>query len=72
MLKTMVKRKNGRPKNDQETATLEVTGAEPKLFDYLEDLRKMQGFGNSISAIARGFIWQEVNRLIEVKRLKQR
>jgi len=68
----MVKRKNGRPKNEEATATLEVTGAEPKLLAYLDDLQKMQGFGNSISAIARGFIWKEVNRLLESGRLKQR
>ena len=68
----MVKRKNGRPKNGEATATLEVTGAEPKLVAYLDDLLKMQGFGNSLSAIARGLIWKEVNRLIETGRLKQR
>jgi len=68
----MDKRKNGRPKNEEVADTLEVTGAEPKLRAYLEDLRKLQGFGNSVSAIARGFIWKEVNRLIEARRLKQR
>ena len=68
----MAKRKNGRPKNDEETKTLEVTGVEPKLLTYLEDLQKMQGFGNSLSAIARGFIWKEVNRLIEAGRLRGR
>jgi len=68
----MVKRKNGRPKNEEAAATLEVTGAESKLLAYLEDLRKLQGFGNSLSAIARGFIWKEVNRLIEAGRLKQK
>ena len=72
MLKTMVKRRNGRPKNQEKTSTLEVTGSEPKLLAYLEDLRKMQGFGNSMSAIARGFIWNEVNRLIAAGRLKQK
>lgn len=68
----MIKRKNGRPKNGEVAATLEVTGAEQKLLAYLDDLQKMQGFGNSMSAIARGFIWKEVNRLIESGRLKQR
>ena len=68
----MIAKKNGRPKNEEANATLEVTGAEPKLLAYLEDLRKMQGFGNSMSAIARAFIWKEVNRLIESGRLKQR
>lgn len=68
----MIKRKNGRPRNEEASKALEVTGVEPKLLDYLEDLRKLQGFGNSISAIARGFIWNEINRLIEAGRLKQR
>jgi hypothetical protein len=68
----MVKRRNGRPKNEETTRTLEVTGVEPKLLDYLEELRRKQGFGNSISAIARGFIWTEINRLIEAGRLKQK
>ena len=69
----MVKpKKNGRPRNEEPTSTLEVAGVEPRLLEYLEDLRKLQGFGNSISAIARGFIWLEVNRLIESGRLKQR
>ena len=68
----MIAKKNGRPKNEEANAALEVTGAEPKLLAYLEDLQKMQGFGNSLSAIARTFIWKEVNRLIESGRLKQR
>jgi hypothetical protein len=68
----MIKRKNGRPKNEEATSTLEVTGTEQKLLAYLDDLLKLQGFGNSKSAIARGFIWKEVNRLIETGRLKQR
>lgn len=68
----MIKRKNGRPKNAEAGSTLEVTGTEQKLLDYLDELQKMQGFGNSRSAIARGFIWKEVNRLIEARRLKER
>ncbi len=68
----MVKGKNGRPKNEEATSTLEVTGVEPKLLAYLKDLHKLQGFGNSTSAIARGLIWNEVNQLIASGRLKQR
>ncbi|MGE0357138.1 MAG: hypothetical protein AB7P08_09505 [Burkholderiales bacterium] len=45
---------------------------EPKLIEYLEELIELQGFGNSKSAIARQFIWKEVNRLIEAGRLPQR
>lgn len=65
-------RRNGRPPNENPSETIEVTGVEPKLMAYLNDLRKMDGFGNSISAIARGFVWKEINRLIEAGRLKQR
>lgn len=68
----MVQPKKGRPKNEEATSKLEVTGVEPKLLEYLEDIRKLQGFGNSLSAIARGFIWNEVNRLIAAGRIKQR
>lgn len=66
------RKKNGRPTNDEATTTLEVTGVEPKLIEYLKDLKAKQGFGNSLSAIARGFIWNEVNALIAANRLKER
>jgi len=62
--------KGGRPTND--SVSFELTGVEPKLLDYLQDLVDMQGFGGSKSAVARNFIWMEVNRLIEVHRLKER
>jgi hypothetical protein len=68
----MATRKNGRPNNTEKSATLEVTGVEPKLIEYLTDLKAKQGFGNSLSAIARGFIWNEVNRLIRDGRLTER
>lgn len=64
-------RKKGRPHNEEEADHFDVS-CEPKLVAYLEDLVKLQGFGNSKSAVARNFIWQEVNRLIEVRRLKER
>jgi len=62
--------KGGRPTND--SVSFELTGVEPKLLDYLQDLVEKQGYGNSKSAVARGFIWKEVNRLIEVHRLVER
>ncbi len=68
----VARKKKGRPKNEEASATIEVSGAEPKLVAYLKDILKLQGFGNSTSAIARAFIWKEVNRLIESGRLKQR
>jgi hypothetical protein len=66
------RKKKGRPSNNEPSESFDVTGVERKLLLYLEDLVTMQGFGNSKSAIARNFIWKEVNRLIEEKRLKQR
>lgn len=45
---------------------------ESKLISYLDELVGKQGFGNSRSAVARNFIWKEVNRLIEAERLKER
>ena len=66
------RKKKGRPTSIEPSESLEVTGVERKLLVYLDDLVKMQGFGNSKSAIARNFIWKEVNRLIEVHRLKER
>lgn len=62
--------KGGRPAND--STSFELTGVEPKLLEYLQDLVGMQGYGGSKSAVARNFIWKEVNRLIEVGRLQQR
>ena len=62
----------GRPENRHETASFEVSGVEPKLVEYLEELVKKQGFGTSRSAVARNFIWKEVNRLIEAGRLEER
>jgi hypothetical protein len=62
--------KGGRPANG--STSFELTGVEPKLLEYLQDLVDLQGYGSSKSAVARGFIWKEVNRLIEVGRLQQR
>jgi hypothetical protein len=61
----------GRPRNAEPSEILTVT-VEPKLIEYLEILRKKQGFGGSHSAIAREFIWKEVNRLIEARRLEEK
>jgi hypothetical protein len=63
-----------RSPEDEEDVKLEPleVGVEPKLLAYLLDLKKMQGFGNSRSSIARSFIWKEVNRLLETGRLPPR
>lgn len=62
--------KGGRPTND--SVSMELTGVEPKLVEYLDDLVSKQGFGKSRSEVARNFIWKEVNRLIESHRLAER
>ncbi len=46
--------------------------AEDKLLAYLDDLIELGGFENSYAEIARSFVWKEVNRLLEVRRLKQK
>jgi hypothetical protein len=51
--------------------TIEVA-ASPKLVQYLDELVRDEGFGNSRPEIVRAFVWKEVNRLIEAGRLKPR
>lgn len=60
-----------RPKSKEVGIPIEVS-MPPKLLAYLDELRDMEGFGLSRSEIIRGFVWKEVNRLIEVNRLKQK
>lgn len=59
----------GRPKNHRDPVTIEFA-ASPKLADCLDTLKANEGYGNSRAEIARNFVWKEVNRLIEVERLK--
>ena len=59
----MPKKPKGRP-----TKAVEVA-ATPKLLAYLDRLVEMEGYGNSRAEVARGFVWKEVNRLLEVKLL---
>lgn len=56
---------------DVKLVTLELS-VEPRLVEYILDLKKLQGFGNTKSAIGRNLLWAEINRLIEANRLKQR
>ena len=58
-----------RPRNPQASVKVEVLMT-PKLGAYLDALKEMEGFGNSRPEIIRNFVWQEVNRLIEVGRLE--
>ena len=59
-----------RPKSHESTPI--EFAASPKLVQYLDDLVAEEAFGNSRAEIARSFVWKEVNRLIEVQRLKPR
>jgi len=59
-----------RPRNPEPTVLLEV-GFTPKAVKYLDLLKEKDGFGTSRADIIRSFVWKEINRLIEVKRLDQ-
>jgi metal-responsive CopG/Arc/MetJ family transcriptional regulator len=58
-----------RPRNSEANVVVEVT-LSPKLLKYLDQLKDMEGFGNSRPEIIRNFVWKEVERLLEVQRLK--
>jgi hypothetical protein len=59
----------GRPRNTEASIKIEVL-VSPKLAKYLDTLKVEEAFGNSRPEIIRNFVWKEVNRLIEVGRLK--
>ena len=61
----------GRPRKEEGSVKVEIW-ATPKLAAYLDELRAMEGFGDSRPAIVKQFVWNEVNRLIEKGRLAQR
>jgi hypothetical protein len=44
----------------------------PKQMFYMCELVKMEGFGDSPGDVARQFIWDRINQLIESGRLKER
>lgn len=58
-----------RPRNPEASVTIEIQ-VSPKLLAYLDRLKEAEGFGSSRPEIIRNFVWKEVNRLIEVGRLK--
>jgi hypothetical protein len=60
-----------RPKKDEPSIKVEVW-VSPKLAAYLDELRTMEGFGESRSGIIKQFVWNEVNKLIKDRRLSQR
>jgi len=60
-----------RPRNREASVKIEVL-VTPKLAAYLDELKDMEGFGNSRPAVIRHFAWKEVNRLIEARRLEEK
>jgi hypothetical protein len=61
----------GRPRDPQPKQTFEIQ-ASPKLLVYLEQIRKMEGFGDTRQEIVKRFVWDGINRLLAEKRLKQK
>jgi metal-responsive CopG/Arc/MetJ family transcriptional regulator len=59
-----------RPRNSEASVVVEVT-LPPKLVKYLDVLKEKGGFGASRPDAIRELVWKEVNRLIEVGRLKE-
>lgn len=60
----------GRPRNQDPSVPVEIA-LSPKLVQYLDALKDLEGFGANRAEIIRNFVWKEVNRLIEENRLKQ-
>lgn len=58
-----------RPRNPEASVLVEVSMS-PKLLKYLDELKEQDGHGASRPDIIRNFVWKEVNRLIEVGRLR--
>jgi len=63
----------GRPPNPYRSRTRPVTfAAEPKLYAYLQDLVKEQGYGTSRGEVARSLVWERVRELISAHLLDRR
>lgn len=56
-------------KGGKKTEPLEFA-ATPKLMKFLQELVRMEGYGNSKAEVARNFVWKEVNRLREIGKLQ--
>jgi hypothetical protein len=61
----------GRPKGEQAKITIELQ-ATRKLVAYLDELKRIEGFGESRQEIVKSLVWAAIGRLILDKRLKQR
>jgi hypothetical protein len=61
----------GRPRDPQPKRTIEVQ-ASPKLLSYLEQIRRMEGFGETRQEVVKRFVWDGINKLLAEKRLRQK
>jgi hypothetical protein len=61
----------GRPRNQHPKKTVELQ-ASPKLLAYLNELLRMEGFGDTRPEIVKRLVWDGINKLLAEKRLKQR
>jgi hypothetical protein len=61
----------GRPASPHPKKTIEVQ-ASPKLVAYLNDVLKMEGYGDSRPEIVKRFVWDGINKLLAEKLLKKR
>jgi hypothetical protein len=59
----------GRPKNDQDRIAVEMQ-ASPKLVAFLDEIKAMEGFGDTRPEIVKRFVWDGINKLLLEKRLK--
>lgn len=60
-----------RPKSRTKKITLELQ-LTPKLARYLDDLVKLEGFGETRQEVIKKFVWDGVNAALPKERLKQR
>jgi hypothetical protein len=40
------------------------------MLEYIDKLIAVEGFGDTRAEVVRGFVWNEINRLLAVGRLK--
>ena len=52
-----------RPKNATSSIKITIT-ASPRMRDYLADLVREEGYGNSVSEVARMLVWRGIEDLL--------
>ena len=69
-----IKRRRGRPRGPgygKKQRSVDLSSP-PLMLLYLDDVAEMQTYGTNRNEVARNFILNEINRLIENGRLKER